>query len=106
MLEKGMVTGMRLMSSSPPPMLCKPCLKAKQTCKPIQKTTDTCADQVLGQIFSDVCGKILTCSHQGFEYFITWIDDRLCQVTVYRLCQKSKVEEALKAFILVMTWIP
>jgi GAG-pre-integrase domain len=48
MLEKGMVTGMKLMSDSAPTTPCKPCLKAKQTCKPIQKTTDTHTDQALG----------------------------------------------------------
>jgi GAG-pre-integrase domain len=48
MLEKGMVTGMKLMSNSAPTMPCEPCLKAKQTCKPIQKTTDTRTDQALG----------------------------------------------------------
>jgi hypothetical protein len=37
--------------------------------------------------------------HQGFEYFVTWIDDKLHKVTVHRLCQKSKVEEALKVFV-------
>jgi hypothetical protein len=58
-------------------MPCEPCLKAKQTHKPIQKMTDTRADQVLGQVFSDVCRKISTRSHQGFEYFVTWINDKL-----------------------------
>ena len=48
MLKKSMVTGMRLMSDSAPTMPCEPCLKAKQTRKPIQKTTNSCTDQVLG----------------------------------------------------------
>jgi GAG-pre-integrase domain len=99
MLEKGMVTGMKLTSDSAPPTLCEPCLKAKQTCKPIQKMTNTRTDQVLGRVFSDVCGKISTRSHQGFEYFVTWIDDKSCKVSIHGLCQKSEVEEALKAFI-------
>jgi Reverse transcriptase (RNA-dependent DNA polymerase)/GAG-pre-integrase domain/Integrase core domain len=100
MLEKGMVTGMKLTSDSAPPTPCEPCLKAKQTHKPIQKTTNTRADQVLGRVFSDVCGKISTRSHQGFEYFVTWIDDKSRKVSIHGLHQKSEVEEALKVFVL------
>jgi transposase InsO family protein len=99
MFEKAMVTGMRLTSDSAPTTPCEPCLKVKQTRKPIQKTTDSRADQVLGRVFSDICGKILTRSHQGFEYFVTWVNDKSRRVSVHGLHHKSEIEEALKAFV-------
>ena len=42
----------------------------------ILKETDSRADSVLGCIFTDVCSKLPTRSHEGFEYFVTFIDDK------------------------------
>jgi hypothetical protein len=41
-----------------------------------------------------------TQSHQGFEYFVTWVDNNSCKVFVHGLQQKLDVEQASKAFIL------
>jgi hypothetical protein len=40
-----------------------------------------------------------TQSHQGFEYFITLVDDNLNKVFIHGLRQKLDVEQALKAFV-------
>lgn len=99
LFNKGMVTGMSLQGDTPPTTPCEPCLKAKQSWKTINKMTDIRADVILGRVFSDVCEKILTRSHQGFEYFVTWIDDKSQKVFVQGLRQKSDIEEALKTFV-------
>jgi hypothetical protein len=54
---------------------CEACLDGKQTRTEIQKTTDTQSDEVLGRLFLDVCRKLPTVSHQGYSYFVTFMDD-------------------------------
>ena len=76
MVRRGMVCGMEIVSGSSQPTPCKPCLKGKQTRSEILKHTETRSDTVLGRIFSDVCGKLPTRSHVGYEYFATFVDDK------------------------------
>jgi len=61
---------------------------------------DTQADLVLGCIFLDICTVFSTCSHQGFAYFITWIDDKSHKVFVDAMKEKSKVAQHLRAFVM------
>jgi hypothetical protein len=100
MVCKGMVQGMELVgASSLPANTCDACLKGKQTRAEIQKTTESRADKVLGRVFSDVCSKLPTRSHRGFEYIVTWIDDRSHKVFVDGLQEKSEVVMHLKMFV-------
>jgi transposase InsO family protein len=99
MVKNGMVKGMEISGTATPTTPCEPCLKGKQTRAEIQKTTETRADTVLGRVFSDVCGKLATRSHRGFEYFVTFTDDKSRKVFVAGLHQKSEVARHLKAFI-------
>jgi hypothetical protein len=99
MVKKGMVKGMEISGSTSRTSPCEPCLKGKQTRTEIHKTTETRADIALGHIFSDVCGKLPTRSHRGFEYFVTFTDDKSRKVFVEGLHLKSDVERHLKAFI-------
>ena len=91
MVRKGMVKGMELVGSHSPPDTCEACLKGKQTRADIQKSTESRANDILGRVFSDVCGKLPTRSHHGFEYFVTWIDDASRKVFVTGLREKSEV---------------
>ena len=68
MVKNRMVKGTEISGTATPTTPCKPCLKGKQMCAEIQKTTEMCANTVLGHVFSDVCGKLATHSHRGFEY--------------------------------------
>jgi GAG-pre-integrase domain len=99
MQKNGMVTSMDItwgkMLTSP----CEPCLKGKQTCAEIRKTTDNRADAVLGCIYSNVCRKLPTRSHQGYKYFLTWINNKSHKVFVMGLCEKSDVFKHLKALM-------
>jgi len=38
-------------------------------------------------------------SHKGFEYFVTWVDDKSHKVFINRLRAKSEVFEHFKVFI-------
>jgi hypothetical protein len=99
MVCKGMVKGMELVgTTSLPSSACNACLKGKQTRTEIQKSTELHANVVLGRIFSDVCGKLPTRSHRGFEYFVTWVDDKSRKVFIDGLREKSEVVTHLKAF--------
>jgi hypothetical protein len=98
MVKKGMVRGMEITGGSTRTMPCEPCLKGKQTHAEIEKSTETRSDAVLGRIFSDVCGKLPTRLHEGFEYFVTFVDDMLRKVFIAGLQQKSDVAQHLKSF--------
>ena len=80
-------------------MVCKPCLKGKQMHTEIQKTMEMYADTVLDHVFSNVHGKLATCLHHGFKYFVTFMDDKSCKVFIVGLHQKSEVTCHLKASI-------
>jgi GAG-pre-integrase domain/Integrase core domain len=100
MAKKGMVKGMEITGRNMPTSLCKPCLKGKQTHTKIQKTTEMYTDVVLGHIHSDLYGKLLMQLHQGYLYFVTWIDNKSHKVYVAGLHEKSNVLGPLKAFII------
>ena len=51
------------------------------------------ADELLGLVHSDVCGKMNEKSLGGAEYFLTFIDDKSRYVWVYCLQRKSQVFE-------------
>ena len=99
MVKNRMVKGMEISSTTTPTTPCEPCLKGKQTRAKIQKTTEMCANKVLSCVFSNVCGKRATHSHHGFEYFMTFMNDKSCKVFIVGLHQKSEVTCHLKAFI-------
>ena len=79
MLKKNMVTGMEITDNSPLTTSCEPCIK--------------------GCIFLDVYSQLPIKSHEGFKYFVTWVDDKSCKVFVTGLWEKSEVTCHLKAFI-------
>ena len=91
MVKKGMVQGMEITGGGASTVNCEPCIKGKQTRAEILKETKLRADTVLGRVFSDVCGKLTTRSIEGFEYFVTFIDDKSRKVFVQGLKKKSEV---------------
>jgi gag-polypeptide of LTR copia-type/GAG-pre-integrase domain/Integrase core domain/C2H2 zinc-finger len=99
MVRKGMVKGMEITRGSSPSTICEPCLKGKQARAKICKETETHADAVLGRVFSDVCGKLPTRSHQGNIYFTTWIDNKSRKVFIIRMRKKLEVTKHFKAFV-------
>jgi len=99
MADEELVTGMMISDREPCAQLCEPCLKGKQTCEKIHKTTSTHSEHVLGHIFSDMCGPLPTQSHRGYKYFVTFTDDKSHWVSIAPLKEKSEVGHHLKTFI-------
>jgi hypothetical protein len=75
MVKNGIVKGMSIVRSRALSTLCVPCQKGAQTRTPIPSKTETCLSEVLGRVFSDLCGKIDPPTREGFQYFITFTDD-------------------------------
>jgi hypothetical protein len=100
MVRKGMVQGMEITGGGTPTAQCEPCIKGKQSHAEILKKTKSRTDTVLGRIFSDVCSKLPTRSIEGFEYFVTFIDDKSRKVLVQGLKKKSEVTRHLKGFVM------
>jgi hypothetical protein len=60
-----------------------------------------CANDILSQIFSDICSKLPMMSCKGFAYFATFIDDKSWKVFTIGLCKKSDLLHHFKVFV---TW--
>ena len=99
MVRRGLVKGMEIEGGHSTKTPCEPCLKGKQTRSDIPRSSETRTQTILGRVFSDVCGKMSTRSHDGFEYFVTWTDDASRKVYVTGLRAKSDVLQALKHFV-------
>jgi hypothetical protein len=99
MADKGLMTSMEISERKLHTQPCKPCLEGKQTREVIHKATSTHADLMLSCIFTNVCGPLPTLSHQGYKYFVTFIDDKSRFASVYPLQEKSEVGKHLKAHI-------
>ena len=54
------------------------------------------ANELLGLIYSDVCGPFSSTARGGFQYFITFIDDFSRYGYVYLMKHKSESFESLK----------
>ena len=68
--------------------VCSACQKGKQTRNPIPHVTHDQSSEILGRVFSDLCGPMETPSIEGYQYFVTFTDD-YSHYTHISLC-KSK----------------
>ena len=72
---------------------CESCVKGKIHRAPFPTSGGKRAQELLGLVHTDVCGKINSKSLSGGEYFLTFIDDKSRYIWVYILKQKSEVFE-------------
>ncbi len=105
MLQSGMVKGMdvigkKLIDDS---THCSECKVSSHHRNPIPSETHTHSDWVLGQVLSDVC-EVQTVTHEGFKYFITFIDDFSHFLTVYPIKNKSDTLEKFKEYLAEAEW--
>ncbi len=77
---------------------CQECEISGHTHSPILKATQTRSNKVLGCVFSDVC-KVQTVTREGYHYFVTFVDDHSCFITIYPIKKKSNVLETFKEFL-------
>lgn len=76
---------------------CEPCILGKIVRKPFNKKGFR-AQKPLQLVHTDVCGPITPTSWDGYNYFVTFIDDYTHFVVVYLLKNKSEVFEKFKAY--------
>jgi len=77
---------------------CSECKASSHHHNPIPSETHTHSNQVLGWVFSDVC-EVQTITHEGFKYFITFVDDFSCHLVIYPMKNKSDALEKFKEYL-------
>ncbi|GKD18807.1 retrotransposon protein, putative, ty1-copia subclass [Tanacetum coccineum] len=76
---------------------CKSCISWKMARKPFPHQVERAKD-LLGLIYTDVCGPFRTVSREGVNYFITFTDDFSRYGFVYLMKHKHEVFETFKVF--------
>lgn len=90
-----------LVSIVPPDdYLCEPCIYGKQHRLPFAVAKDRShVTRPLFCIHSDVCGKILPNTIDGYSYFISFIDEFTHYAVIYLLKHKSEGFDAFKDYV-------
>src|SRR5277367_6367133 len=97
MIQKELVTGVKIHSTSAPDPICEPCLAGKMHANPFP-SSDHRATTPLELIHTDVHGPVSICTHSGFRYWVMFIDDCTRLWVVYLLRCKSETFAAFKLF--------
>ena len=71
--------------------LCESCVRGKIHKSQFSNTCTKWAEEPLGLVHSDVCGKVNVQSLSGADYFLTFIDDKTHYTWVYMLKHKHEV---------------
>ncbi|GJU42608.1 putative RNA-directed DNA polymerase [Tanacetum coccineum] len=77
--------------------VCVSCISGKMARKPFTHASER-ADDLLGIIYSDVCGPFKTMSKEGANYYVTFTDDFSRYGYVYMIKHKHEVFEMFKTF--------
>ena len=97
LLSGNLVTGFRLDSQADPDPVCEACKASKMHANPFP-TSHSRASRPLQLIHSDVHGPVKVPTHQGYRYWVTFIDDFSCFKAVYLLKWKSETFDGFKQF--------
>lgn len=99
-MQKDLVTGLSLESSSAPDPVCEPCIAGKQTRARVPKTAHRYSEP-LHCIYMDVHGHMPVQTPEGFRYWVLFVDDatRLWAMALMR--HKSEAFTHFKQFV---TW--
>jgi transposase InsO family protein len=97
LLSGNLVTGLRLDSKAEPDPVCEACKAGKMHADPFP-TSSTRASRPLQLVHSDVHGPVKVSTHQGYRYWVSFIDDFSRFKAVYLLKRKSEVFGAFKQF--------
>src|ERR1700743_2203741 len=96
MVAKGLVTGLKINSSSSPDPVCEPCIAGKQT--RIVNKTATRTTVPLAIVHCDLHGPMPVCSPEGYRFFMVFVDDATRLWAVYFLKAKSDAPAAFWAY--------
>ena len=92
-----LVTGFKLDSQADPDPVCEACKAGKMHADPFPPSSSR-ASKPLQLVHSDVHGPVKVSTHQGYRYWVTFIDDYSRFKAVYLLKQKSETFAAFKQF--------
>src|SRR5258708_9608814 len=99
MVQSGMVKGMDVIGSKKDvSVYCEECERSGHTQSLIPKEMLTQSQHVLRHIFSDVC-EVQTMTQEGFQYFITFVNDYSRFITVHPIKKKSNALNIFKDFL-------
>src|ERR1700754_1380097 len=96
MVAKGLVTGLKINSSSSPNPVCEPCIAGKQT--RIVNKTATRTTVPLAIVHCDLHGPMPVRSPEGHRFFMVFVDDATRLWAVYFLKAKSDAPAAFWAY--------
>jgi len=97
LLSGNLVTGFRLDSQADPDPVCEACKAGKMHANPFT-ISHSRASRPLQLVHSDVHGPIKVPTHQGYRYWVSFIDDFSRFKAVYLLKRKSETFDAFKQF--------
>lgn len=87
-------------SKYPAPGICGVCMQAKQTRLPFNPVPeDRKAKRILEVVSTDVCGPIAPQTHDGKNYFVTFIDHYSHFCICYLISKKSEVIEKFREYV-------
>src|SRR5882762_2485839 len=97
MTSQQLISGPVISLKLAPDPICEPCLSSKMHANPFppSESQTTCPLQL---IHSDLHGPLHVCTHSGFCYWVSFIDDFTRFRVVFSLRVKSDTFEAFKAF--------
>jgi hypothetical protein len=97
LISGNLVTGFRLDSQADPDPVCEACKAGKMHANPFP-TSQSRASRPLQLVHSDVHGPVKVRTHQGYRYWVTFIDDFSRFKAVYLLKHKSETFAAFKQY--------
>lgn len=81
---------------------CSICIESKQ-CRPAFSGTRQKSNRPLGHIHSDLCGPVSPVTYDGFNYFLSFIDDYSHFAYVYLISKKSEVFQKFQEYEATVT---
>ena len=97
MVEHKLVTGLVLDSDNKPDPICEPYIAGKMFANPFPPSANYNRSP-LALVHSDLHGPLPVATHQGYKYWITFIDDSTCFRSIHLLKSKSQAFEAFKDY--------
>src|SRR5262245_6596425 len=98
MINKKMVTGMEVDTSSTPSTQCMTCIQAKHHINPCPKESQTEYKEISDMTYTDIWGPACTMSIHGESYYISITDGHSEHTTVMFMKKKSEADEKIKQY--------
>jgi hypothetical protein len=95
LVDKKMASGVPMIEK--PDQVCESFLVSKETKLPFPYSTHWRADEPLGLVHVDLCGRITPSTQSGNRYFMLLVDDCTRWSSVYMLKSKDQVVQAFSS---------